>query len=66
MSVIVVTKYLILFTQHSNTYAVVPFCALSITKQGLLLVEDKLRNCKEREEMHVKMPSAYHKNACIE
>jgi len=45
---------------------VVPFCALSITKQGLLLVEDKLRNCKEREEMHVKMPSAYHKNACIE
>ena len=32
--------YLILFTPHSNTYAVVSFCALSITQQGLIFLED--------------------------
>jgi len=42
MSVIVLAKYLILFTRHSNTYAVVPFCVISIIQQGLLFVEDNV------------------------
>jgi len=31
-----------LFTRHSDTYAVVPFCALSITLQGLLFFGDSV------------------------
>jgi len=42
MSVIVIKKYLILVTRHSNTHAVVTFCALSITKQDLIVEKNFL------------------------